>query len=261
MLEENDNWRRLQPQKPLNLHGRDRSFAAVDLRVAAKDRMYNGNDAYYLEVGANALHLIDRSLAAISRRSDEIRLLLDYACGFGRVLRWLCAAFPQAQIVAADADAKAIAAVKELFEVDTFTLDRSLRENIGNDFDLIWVGSLATHLPEEALQALLFRLHSLLSNHGLLVATIHGHYVAGRISRGEKNYGLDASETEALLESYRRDGYGFGAYPGQSSYGIAVSTASKVLSMCEVAHLRPILFQERAWVRHQDCFAVVKMTD
>ena len=259
MLEESDNWRRLQPHKPLNLYGQDRSFAAVDLRVAAKDRMYKGNDAYYLEVGANALQLIDRSLAAISRRSDEIKLLLDYACGFGRVLRWLCAAFPQARIVAADADAKAIAAVKELFQIDTFALDRSLRENIGSDFDLIWVGSLATHLPEEALQALLSRLHSLLSKDGLLVATMHGPYVADRISRAEKSYGLDATATEDLLQKYRRDGYGFGAYPGQSSYGIAVATASKLLSMCEVSHLRPILFQERAWVRHQDCFAAIKM--
>ncbi len=175
-----------------------------------------------------------------------------------RVLRWLCAAFPQAQIVAADANAKAVAAVRQLFDVTSFTLDLSLKENIGSNFDLIWVGSLATHLPEDSLVALLGRLNSLLSSNGLLVVTMHGSYVADRIARAEKTYGLDPDGRMSLISAYQNNGYGFSAYPKQQSYGIAVCTASKLMSLLESARIHPILYQERGWARHQDCVAGVK---
>ncbi len=255
-----DAWPQLRPDGEY-LYGKQDLVTAINLKVSPNDGMYQGNDAHYLQVGASALRLIEFSLAAVNRKMAEIDRVLDYACGFGRVLRWLCAEFPHADIAAADADAKAIDAVKRLFDVAAFTLDRSLKEDIGSDFDLIWVGSLATHLPQEILQALLHRLQALLSSKGVLVLTTHGPYVAGRIARGEKNYLLDAKGVKRFLRTYENDGFGFSPYPDQETYGISACTASMLMSMFESARLRPIFFQERGWVKHQDCIAAIKSGD
>jgi SAM-dependent methyltransferase len=254
---ETRDWPLLNSEK-VNTHGQERIFPDVNRTIAPGDGMYDGNDSYYLEVGASALQFVHRSLTAAGRAASEIRAVLDYACGFGRVVRWFCAAFPQAQIVAADADPQAVVAVKQLFDVTSFTLDRTLTEDIGSNFDLIWVGSLATHLPEADLKDLLLRLASLLSVDGVLILTSHGCYVADRIARAEKTYGLDSAGFRTLINGYEREGYGFGAYPQQKSYGIAVCKASRLVQLLDSAKLHPILYQERGWVRHQDCVAAVK---
>ena len=132
--------RRTLQSATLRLHGQERVFGTVNRTLATDDGMYAGNDAYYLEVGANALHLILHALAVSDRDLDKVQRILDYACGFGRVLRWLQAGFPRARITAVDADQKATSAVKEIFEVDTHTLNLSLQEDFGVEFDLIWVG-------------------------------------------------------------------------------------------------------------------------
>jgi SAM-dependent methyltransferase len=249
--------RLLQPEK-LKLYGQERIFATVNRALAPGDGMYKGNAAYYLEAGANALRLIHHALAAGRRSVGQVHRVLDYACGFGRVLRWLQAGFPLARIVAVDADPNAVHAVKEIFDVAAFTTDVSLREEIGGEFDLIWVGSLATHLPEDQLRAVIVRLGSLLSRRGLIVATTHGPYVANRIASGDEAYRLDPKGIADLLSAYERSGYGFSAYPKQHSYGIAVCTASKLMSLIETSNLYAVLYQERAWVSHQDCVAIAK---
>ena len=254
----NENELRLLSPEKVKLHGQERIFATVNRTLAPGDGMYKGNDAYYLEAGASALRLVHHALAAGRRNVGQVRHVLDYACGFGRVLRWLQAGFPLARIVAADANPKAVNAVKEVFDVDAFVLDLSLREEIGGEFDLIWVGSLATHLPENQLRAVIVRLGSLLSPRGLVVATTHGPYVANRIASGEKAYGLDPKGIAGLLSAYEHSGYGFSAYPKQQSYGIAVCTASKLMSLIETANLCAVLYQERGWMSHQDCVAIAK---
>jgi SAM-dependent methyltransferase len=257
MMSNKNQTRLLKPEK-VKLHGQERIFANVNRTLAPRDSMYRGNDAYYLQVGASALRLIYHALAAGRRNVGQVQRVLDYACGFGRVLRWLQAGFPLARIVAVDADPKAVNAVKEIFDVDAFVLDLSLREEIGSEFDLIWVGSLATHLPEDQFRAVIVRLGSLLSPRGLVVATTHGPHVANRIANGEKAYGLDPKGIASLLSAYERSGYGFSAYPKQQSYGIAVCTASKLMSLIETANLYAVLYQERGWVSHQDCVAIAK---
>jgi SAM-dependent methyltransferase len=257
-MSDTNHWHLLQPANA-KLHGEEGVLAGVERRVVPRDGMYKGDDNQYLEVGANALHLIRLAFEADNRSIAQIERVLDYACGFGRVLRWLRAAFPSARIVAADTDARAVDAVRQLFDLDAVKLDRSLQENIGQDFDLIWMGSLATHLPQAQLKAVFARLASLLSRGGILVATTHGPYVAERIATGERLYGLDTQGVAELLNEYKRSGYGFSPYPKRKDYGITVCTASKLIAMIEDAALRPIFYQERAWARHQDCIAAARI--
>jgi SAM-dependent methyltransferase len=241
------------------LSGQDEFFEKVNRKVAVDDGMYRCNDRQYFEVGADALRLIRQALAVAALSTGQIQRVLDYGCGFGRVLRWLQAAFPLAQIIAADINRAAVGAVQSIFGVDAFVLDASLKEEIGREFDLIWVGSLATHLPENQVRAVFVRLASLLSAHGLIVASVCGPYVLDRLSRREKTYGLDDAGIARLITGYQNTGYGFSSYPNQSSYGISVCRTSKLVLLIEHAGLQTVFFEGRGWVRHQDCVAMVKM--
>jgi SAM-dependent methyltransferase len=107
------------------LHGQNLVFPLVNKTLATGDGMYDGRDAHYLEVGASALGLIHHVLSAAERAVSDITRILDYGCGFGRVLRWRRAGFPLAHTVAADADPNAVRAVREIFKVDSIVLDRS----------------------------------------------------------------------------------------------------------------------------------------
>jgi SAM-dependent methyltransferase len=224
--------------------------------VADGDGMYSGDDRYYLETGANALQIIYRSLAAAGKSVSSPRSILDYGCGYGRILRWLRAAYPEAELVGADIDKKALAAVGRLFGVKTVKLGRSRSKTL-KSFDLIWVGSVMTHLPKDAAMAHLGRFKKLLSLGGLLVFTTHGPYVTERIKHRDKVYGLDEPGIAALLAGYADCGFGFGPYPKHGAYGISACTPPAALALVTSAGLEPLLYQARGWVRHQDVIAAI----
>ncbi len=77
-----DDWHILRSEQ-VNTHAQDRVFPAVNRKLAPGDGMYDGNDTFYLEVGASALQFVRLSLAAVDRKAKEINAVLDYACGFG----------------------------------------------------------------------------------------------------------------------------------------------------------------------------------
>ncbi|MEX2519088.1 MAG: class I SAM-dependent methyltransferase [Paracoccaceae bacterium] len=81
----------------------------VNRTVDEKDGMLHGMPDYYFMTGRNALDSILKSMTAAGRSAQDVERVLDYACGYGRVLRWLLAAFPQATIIGVDMDAKAVA--------------------------------------------------------------------------------------------------------------------------------------------------------
>lgn len=232
----------------------DRSYAQlIDRTIVPGDTMFQGNEDYYFEVGESALAAIEASLAAAG--VTKVESVLDYACGYGRVLRWLKARFPSARILASDLDSKGLAAVGATLGIETRPARVDCAESLGESFDLIWSGSLLTHLSElDAGRVLKFLLDHL-SPSGVLVFTTHGPYVERRIA-GEKLYGLETSEADRLLEDYRSGGYGFGAYPKQKAYGISAVIPSKMMCLIEQTDGRPIYYQERGWIRHQDVYAV-----
>ena len=72
----------------------------IDLTRSPNDEMFDSKDpeywsmAHYLGTGMEATRLIKNSLSLINRTSDEIKDILDFPCGYGRVLRHLKVGFP-----------------------------------------------------------------------------------------------------------------------------------------------------------------------
>ena len=74
---------------------------AVNDTLAPGDEMII-DERQYFNVGRSALECIDICLRAAQMGVFDVKRILDLPCGHGRVLRYLRAAFPEAEITACD---------------------------------------------------------------------------------------------------------------------------------------------------------------
>ena len=87
--------------------------ARVSRTISANDLMFDKAAAAYLYSGAVAMQLIRQCLTAVG--TQEVRRVLDFGCGHGRVMRVLRAAFPDGELVACDIDKDAVSFCAENF--------------------------------------------------------------------------------------------------------------------------------------------------
>jgi len=216
----------------------------------------DGTDGvHYFVVGASAISAIRDSLGAVGRSAPDVKRVLDYACGYGRVLRWLTAYFDRAEVIGVDADPKAASAASAATGVETHKLDVSLAQPLGANFDVIWVGSLFTHLPKSETSRVLGYLRAALAPTGIIVFTTHGRLVSRRLALRERDYGLREESISSLLEQVLNEGYGYADYPNQNGYGISVSTPSSIIQLIEDGGMSAVYFRDAGWANHQDVFA------
>ena len=131
--------------------------------VAKGDGMNSGPLDYYLKCGHSAINCITEALVRVNRSGASVRSILDFGCGFGRVTRWLLATFPDARLVAMDVDKRAVEAMQTIFSVEAYAIDKGGTALPQLSFDLIWVGSLFTHISAEGSLRLLQLLQGMLN--------------------------------------------------------------------------------------------------
>ena len=140
----------------------------------------------YFEAGRSATEHIERALTATGR--ERPHRILDFACGHGRVLRALKAAFPDSEFTASDIEPSAIAFCAEQFGARPVESSYLIEQvDLGGPFDLIWVGSLFTHVDAEMCGRLLGHLASALDDRGLLVFTPLARFAVEGGLRSRKN--------------------------------------------------------------------------
>ena len=163
-----------------------------------------------------------------------------------------------------DTDKSAIKALGSILDVKQAIVG-SVHLNkfhIENKFDLIWVGSLFTHVDDDYAQQLITFLSKHLNDNGVVVFTYHGEYVANRIKTREKMYHLDDERANSIINQYDHSGYGFSEYPNQKDYGISIAKTKNVLELIKSANnLDDIYFKDRGWVNHQDVAAFIKRSE
>lgn len=230
-------------------------------KVGKGDGMYNGNGQAYLRVGRSALDCIELALRSALKNKTEVRSILDFPCGFGRVTRWLAAAFPNATLAAMEVNPKAVDFVADVFPAKAYVVDPEWQSVPNDRYDLIWCGSLFTHVSRERSERLLAVLLERLRPGGILATTTHGAYVANCLRRRTKTYQLSESAITQLLRGYDGDQYGFGPYDGASDYGISACRPELFMQSGSAAGLVPHLFVARAWNRHQDLFGFLRPVD
>ncbi|MBB4857016.1 SAM-dependent methyltransferase [Novosphingobium chloroacetimidivorans] len=234
-------------------------MASIDGTISPGETMLGDN---YLDVGASAVEAIITAIMA--SRLERIGRVLDIPCGHGRVLRHLVKLFPAAKFDVCDLDAEGVAFCADQFGAGIITAHLDLTEtSFPAQYDLIWIGSLFTHLPEATTQRYLEHLAKQLTPTGIIVATFHGRWA-------ERMQTLmpytDAERWSAVERGFNRWGYGYVDYaPGRGhdfvagSYGISAVRPDHLMQMVQkIPGVRVFHFAEKGWSNNHDVLAFGK---
>lgn len=233
----------------------------INLRVANADTMYEpgGGAKAYLTAGLSA----SRCLQAVVDKwfcGNLPHSTLDLPSGFGRVLRFLKVLFPDSEITAGEIQSDALAFCQSAFGVRTFQSSADVKSlSLPRKFDLIWSGSLITHLDETATSRLLSFFHRHLAEGGACVFTAHGVTPAERIKTSPNAFHLTDEAREKVLRGYQTTGYGYADYSSNAGYGISVTSHARIMDLARAAgSWEPILNIQDGWHDIQDVYAFGK---
>ena len=229
--------------------------------ISPKDDMFLGNLEHYFHVGISAMECIKAGLAAAGKDASQVKRILDLPCGYGRVLRHLRLAFPEAEITACDLEKDGVDFCANHFQAVPVYSDVDISKiNIQGTFDLIWVGSLFTHIDNKARREFLNFFSQLLSPDGLLLITVHGVEIEKKILSGENTYGLTPEQHKSLLQQFHKERQGYVNYTGQQGYGISIATPEFYRhEFGATPGLNVVLYKEKAWDNHQDMMCCQKV--
>lgn len=229
----------------------------VSLELHRHDDMYvPGHAEHYLSTGLSALGTIDEALHA-SGRSMPVKRILDFGCGYGRVLRMLKAHFGEAELFAAELKSAALTYCESTFAVQGIESSADFKQiEKPGQFDLIWCSSLIPHIDEISSMDLLRYFYDSLAPGGTCVFSTHGLGSLEALKAGLFSYNLSAKAQEDVLAGYRRNEFGFGNYRFREGYGMSLSTREKIEAMAATAgDWTEVMFKESGWDAHQDVFA------
>ncbi|MGH9968603.1 MAG: class I SAM-dependent methyltransferase [Pyrinomonadaceae bacterium] len=241
-----------------SLDSKDRELLReVESKISPCDGMYTGNGAHYYRVGLSAIRCIEEAIEAAS--FPDVKRVLDLPCGHGRVLRFLVQRFPAAKFTVADLDRRGVDFCAHTFGAEAVYSEKDLsRFSLERQFDLIWCGSLLTHLNATGIHALLAFFARHLLPGGLLIFTTHGERVIQRMLDRDFEYGISPDSTPALISSYRENGFGFADYPGESDYGVSLTAPDWIGTQAQSLGLARIYFRACGWDDHQDVHGFVR---
>ena len=159
----------------------------------------------YFQDGHAVLLSLEHYLDRLGRSLGALDRVLDFACGFGRVTRHLTHALGGDRVWASDIDRKAVDFVAREFGAKMFYSHTDPDEvAIPGSFDVIFVGSLFTHLPHQSFGTWLKKLYRALDPNGTLVFSTNGYNTLPETPKDESGFTfLRQSETERLdLDEY-----------------------------------------------------------
>jgi len=233
--------------------------AEIDNCISPTDTMRN---QWYMSVGASAALVVYG--ACVTSWIGRVGSVLDIPCGHGRVLRHLVKLFPDAEFDAADLDREGVDFCAKQFGATPIYSEEDLTQvDFGKKYDVIWVGSLFTHVSRVLTRAWLEHLTKFLNPGGILVATFHGRYSA--LKGLEFGY-IEHHLWQWIVSEYAATGYGYANYPTgeghaymEGAYGISLSDPAVILKDAEtIPDVRIFGYIERGWAGHQDVLVLGK---
>lgn len=212
----------------------------------------------YFQRGYNALGILVQEIERAGVRPARI---LDFGCGHDGVARMLRTQYPQSTIVGQDVSRDWLDWCETHLAIETVqSPDRIVGIRLEPDtYDVIWAGSVFTHIPEQSFDHLLNQVLAALTPGGVTIFITAGHRIRAGFTPGKEPF-LDLTAAETALIDHDRDGYGFapyvnGRYP---DWGRALTGFPKVFDKLRAAGGRLISFQDGGWGRRQDVYAAVR---
>ncbi|HEV7699918.1 MAG TPA: class I SAM-dependent methyltransferase [Pyrinomonadaceae bacterium] len=253
-------------QTPDIPHRHRELFSKIDSKIDPRDGMYNGDARNYFLAALSCVDCIDTVLEAIGR--EDLDEILDLPSGHGRELRALVVRFPNASFTACDIQPGGVDFCAKRFGAKAVLSTADLgRLKFDRSFDLIWSGSLITHLDKESTTKLLASFYAHLKPGGIAIFTTHGDFVDGRLRSGETDYELGPEGAASLVSQYAAAEYGYRDYPrglgyfdfhpDKSGYGVSIMSPRVVREIAAAAgEYDEVYFQPRGWADHQDVYAL-----
>jgi SAM-dependent methyltransferase len=155
---------------------------ALIVRVAG-----TGDTAWFLESGRLAAEAIRDALRGDGAEIGQLRAILDFGCGCGRVTRrW--AGLRGVSVYGSDRDERAIEWSRRNLPFAEFETNGLAPPLVFEDasFDLVYALSVLTHLPEELQRLWLRELHRVLRPGGRLLVTTHGEHYLPKLDKSER---------------------------------------------------------------------------
>lgn len=224
----------------------------VNVTLSPNDEMYAGNLQDYLSVGETAIIQIAHAMAI--NGISECRRILDLPCGHGRVLRTVRAVFPDAELTACDINRDGVDFCAAQFGAKPVYSTANPHEiPLEGGFNLIWVGSLLTHLNAARCRAFLGVLCDWLAPGGLLLISTHGRDAVDRWPR-------DDGRLTQIRSGFEVNGFGYADHAGVSGYGTSAFTpgwlAGELYARDDVMLMG---YAERGLADHQDLATILKL--
>jgi trans-aconitate methyltransferase len=127
--------------------------------------------------------------------------------------------------------------------------------DLGEAYDIIWVGSLFTHVEQARAETWLRHLCGRLSPRGILIATLHGNW--SKTVQRQHGAMIGEAEWDDILRGYEATGWGYARYPGPDDYGVSLVRASTAIAMASrIEGSRILGYQERGWAGNHDVLMV-----
>jgi SAM-dependent methyltransferase len=234
-----------------------RSYPGIPGRVHANDLMLRSEApedlVHYVSDARSAMENLEASLAAVGRTWDDVTACLDLPSGYGRVTRLLAERLGPERVTACDVDRQGVRFCVEELGVAGIVADPDpARTRFPRRYDLVFVGSLLTHLGEGATSAMLRSIVTTLAADGLLVFTTQGESCLDHLDWYGESF---ARRAEWYRAEVAQVGHAFQPYPGRRDYGVAIhgrAYVERLMTRLFAGRLRCVRFAERGWDRHQD---------
>lgn len=227
------------------------SNQGVSRVIASTDTMLDSNGIEtYLNIGKGALDHCKNFL-----KGREPHRILDFPCGYGRVMRWFRNEWPAADIYGVETDSECLAFVRDTFQANTIQADPRLNMTVPGEIDLIFSGSLLTHFDEWQWHIYMEMCCNALSPDGVFVFTTHGRIASVLAKQRHSVYGT-LVDTRELYERQKATGFSFLPYdPAYPTFGITLTSPAWILTQLQkMPTIKIIGFEEGGW--GQDIWAV-----
>lgn len=208
-----------------------------------------GLDAY-LSIGQSALRHCKSAL-----KGRVPKRIIDFPCGYGRVMRWFRNEWPESEIYGVETDSRCLDFVQDTFAAEPIQADPRLNMAIPANVDLIFSGSLLTHFDEWQWRVYMEMCCDALADDGVFIFTTHGRIASVLAKERHPVYGT-LVDTRELFERQKPSGFSFlpydSAYP---TFGITLTSPGWVMNFLErMPNIKIVGFEEGGW--GQDIWAV-----
>ena len=230
------------------------SPAKVNMTIHPDDVMYNSaqKPEHYAYCGESGIEVI--SAALLAGPTTHVGHVLDFSCGYGRVGRYIRALFPIAQITFSEVEAEAADFCASQFYGKALVTPKDVNAvELPEKYDVIWLGSVFTHMDYDRIKILFGKLFNALTPNGVIIGTF----------RGEKMYRSYQVSPEAaardadLIREFEKSGAAYRRYPGWSDdWGLSLVHPAKLIEMGkEHPDARLIMYSEVGWASAHDAVA------